>query len=105
MTAAASDNEPVLTGLQEAGTPSGGRSRKSRDPAKTDHHLGHRDRLRARFTDAGADALADYELLELVLFRTIPRRDVKPIAKALMGERHAFLDRRLGCERATAART
>ncbi|MCD1643220.1 DNA repair protein RadC [Aurantimonas coralicida] len=84
MTAAASDDEPVMTGLQEAGAPSGVRSRKSQDAAKTDHHLGHRDRLRARFTDAGADALADYELLELVLFRTIPRRDVKPIAKALI---------------------
>lgn len=53
--------------------------------AKTEkHHDGHRDRLRERFTEAGPVALADYELLELVLFRTIPRRDVKPIAKALM---------------------
>jgi DNA repair protein RadC len=48
------------------------------------HHDGHRDRLRERFAEAGAAALADYELLELVLFRTIPRRDVKPLAKALI---------------------
>lgn len=48
------------------------------------HFHGHRDRLRARFRDAGAAALADYELLELVLFRAIPRRDVKPLAKALV---------------------
>lgn len=48
------------------------------------HHDGHRDRLRDRFEEAGATALADYELLELVLFRSIPRRDVKPIAKALL---------------------
>ncbi|WP_062116794.1 RadC family protein [Aureimonas sp. AU40] len=48
------------------------------------HHDGHRDRLRDRFAEAGAVALADYELLELVLFRSIPRRDVKPIAKALL---------------------
>ncbi len=48
------------------------------------HYHGHRDRLRARFLDVGGDALPDYELLELVLFRSIPRRDVKPIAKELM---------------------
>ncbi|MBB3935280.1 RadC family protein [Aureimonas phyllosphaerae] len=47
-------------------------------------HDGHRDRLRERFTSAGPDALADYELLELLLFRFIPRRDTKPIAKALL---------------------
>jgi DNA repair protein RadC len=50
----------------------------------TPHYHGHRDRLRARFTDVGGDALPDYELLELVLFRSIPRRDVKPIAKDLV---------------------
>jgi DNA repair protein RadC len=48
------------------------------------HFHGHRDRLRQRFQEAGAEALADYELLELVLFRSIPRRDVKPIAKTLI---------------------
>jgi DNA repair protein RadC len=48
------------------------------------HYHGHRDRLRARFLQVGGDALPDYELLELVLFRLIPRRDVKPIAKELM---------------------
>jgi DNA repair protein RadC len=44
----------------------------------------HRQRLRARFLDGGAAALPDYELLELVLFRAIPRRDVKPLARALL---------------------
>ncbi len=44
----------------------------------------HRQRLRARFMQGGADPLPDYELLELVLFRAIPRRDVKPLANALM---------------------
>jgi DNA repair protein RadC len=48
------------------------------------HYHDHRARLRKRFADAGADALADYELLELLLFRSIPRRDVKPLAKALI---------------------
>ncbi len=44
----------------------------------------HRQRLRARFMQGGAAAVPDYELLELVLFRAIPRRDVKPLARALM---------------------
>ncbi|QQP91871.1 DNA repair protein RadC [Skermanella sp. TT6] len=47
-------------------------------------HLGHRDRLRTRFLTAGADALQDYELLELLLFAALPRRDVKPLAKSLL---------------------
>jgi DNA repair protein RadC len=50
------------------------------------HYTNHRQRLRARFMRAGATALADYEMLELVLFRAIPRRDVKPIAKRLLAE-------------------
>jgi DNA repair protein RadC len=48
------------------------------------HYLGHRDRLRQRFAAAGPDALPDYELLELLLFRLIPRADTKPVAKALL---------------------
>ena len=44
----------------------------------------HRQRLRARFLSGGADAMPDYELLELLLFRAIPRRDVKPLARELM---------------------
>ena len=51
---------------------------------ETPHFHGHRDRLRARFTEIGGEALPDYELLELVLFRSIPRRDVKPLAKDLI---------------------
>jgi DNA repair protein RadC len=52
--------------------------------AEAPHFHGHRERLRDRFRSAGADALSDYELLELVLFRALPRRDVKPLAKALI---------------------
>ena len=48
------------------------------------HFHGHRDRLRERMQAAGAGALADYEMLELLLFRSIPQRDTKPIAKALL---------------------
>jgi len=52
-------------------------------PTKLGHH-GHRARLRARFLSAGPDALADYELLELLLFSALPRKDTKPIAKLLI---------------------
>jgi DNA repair protein RadC len=52
--------------------------------AEADDLAGHRERLRARFTAGGADALPDYELLELLLFRSLPRRDVKPIAKRMI---------------------
>jgi len=48
------------------------------------HYKGHRQRLRQRFVDGGADALQDYELLELFLFMAIPRKDVKPLAKDLL---------------------
>jgi len=54
------------------------------------HYHGHRERLRGRFRDAGADALTDYELLELVLFRAIPQRDVKPLAKELIAKFGSF---------------
>ena len=56
------------------------------------HYRGHRDRLRARFSDAGERGLPDYELLELVLFRSIPQRDVKPIAKALIARFGSFAE-------------
>ncbi len=61
------------------------------DIAKSDR-LGHRERLRQRFREGGADALPDYELLELVLFRAIPRRDTKPIAKTLIKEFGSFAE-------------
>lgn len=48
------------------------------------HFHGHRERLRNRFKESGADALADYEVLELLLFRSIPRRDTKQLAKDLI---------------------
>ncbi len=48
------------------------------------HFHGHRDRLRQRFMDGGETALADYEILEMILFHTIRQRDTKPIAKALL---------------------
>ena len=56
------------------------------------HYHGHRDRLRARFMEVGGDAVPDYELLELVLFRSIPRRDVKQIAKVLLRRFGSFAE-------------
>jgi DNA repair protein RadC len=54
------------------------------------HYHGHRERLRTRFREAGAQALSDYELLELVLFRALPQRDVKPLAKELIEKFGSF---------------
>ena len=45
------------------------------DAGGVSHFHGHRDRLRARFRESGATALADYELLEMALFRAIQRGD------------------------------
>ena len=56
------------------------------------HYHGHRERLRARFHDAGADALSDYELLEMALFAALPRRDTKPLAKSLLKKFGSFAD-------------
>jgi DNA repair protein RadC len=53
------------------------------DAAKPDY-LGHRDRLRQRLLGAGSEALADYELLEFLLYAAKPRGDTKPLAKALL---------------------
>ena len=61
----------------------------SEEPA---HYIGHRDRLRKRFLEVGDEALADYELIELILFRAIPRRDVKPIAKDLIKRFGSFAE-------------
>jgi DNA repair protein RadC len=54
------------------------------------HFLGHRDRLRQRFRENGGNTLPDYELLELVLFRALPRRDTKPLAKELIAKFGSF---------------
>ena len=56
------------------------------------HYHGHRERLRDRFLDGGPDAVTEYELLELILFRAIPRRDVKPLAKALIAKFGSFAE-------------
>lgn len=55
-----------------------------------DDKVGHRERLRERMIEGGADAFLDYELLEYVLGLAIPRRDTKPLAKLLIAESGSF---------------
>jgi DNA repair protein RadC len=70
-----------------------GKSRQASEPAeRVPHYYGHRQRLRARFLQAGADAVTDYELIELILFRAIPQRDLKPLAKELLERFGSFAE-------------
>jgi DNA repair protein RadC len=56
------------------------------------HHVGHRQRLRDRFRKGGPEALPDYELIEMILFRALPQGDTKPLAKALLQRFGSFPD-------------
>jgi len=78
------DSEPSRPGIAEA------------SPEKPDY-FGHRERLRQRLLSAGAEALADYELLEFLLYAARPRGDTKPLAKALL-RRFGSLAAVLGAE-------
>ena len=70
-----------------------GKTQAPSEPEDTaPHYHGHRERLRQRFRDAGSDAVTDYELLELVLFRALPRRDLKPLAKRLLATFGSFAE-------------
>lgn len=64
--------------------PVGAAEGEAQDRAPAPHYHNHRARLRQRFIEGGPSSVADYEMLELVLFRAIPRRDVKPLAKQLL---------------------
>lgn len=65
-------------------------ARSTERAPRDDHRLGHRKRLRKRFLEGGRSAVADYELLELVLFRAMPQRDMKPTAKAVLARFGTF---------------
>lgn len=91
------------TGLADAGEKSRGRKKRKPEPCGDEpegggssgsdekaHYYGHRRRLRERFLQGGPDALPDYELLELMLFQALPRGDVKPLAKQLLGRFGSF---------------
>jgi DNA repair protein RadC len=70
----------------------GGKERKAGLSEASPHYYGHRERLRGRFREAGSEAVSDYELLELVLFRTIPQRDLKPLCKELIAKFGSFAE-------------
>lgn len=70
---------------------------KKKTSLTNNHYQGHRERLRKRFLDTKGNAIEDYEYLELLLFRTIPRADTKPIAKKLI-ERFGSLADVLGAD-------
>ncbi|MCT4575421.1 MAG: DNA repair protein RadC [Alphaproteobacteria bacterium] len=58
----------------------------------TPHYHGHRERLKDKFRNGGAKSLSDYELLELILFQTISRKDVKPLAKEMINKFGGFAE-------------
>jgi len=70
-------------GEREDGARSGERG-GARESGEKPDYLGHRERLRRRLLEGGAEALPDYELLEFLLFMALPRQDTKPLAKALL---------------------
>jgi len=59
---------------------------------RTEPNAGHRQRLKQRFVRGGPEAMPDYELLELLLFSVIPRRDTKPLAKLLLEQFGSFAE-------------
>jgi DNA repair protein RadC len=69
-----------MSGFEDAGS----------DPPP--HFLGHRERLKERFRETGGSSLADYELLEMLLFRAIRRGDTKPLAKRLIARFGSFAE-------------
>ena len=90
--ASAGFSDGLFPPLQGLPLPAGrAATKKTANPAAPPpDHVEHRRRLRARFMQGGAEAMPDYELLELVLFRAIPRRDVKPLAKRLLRDFGGF---------------
>lgn len=90
--------DPELSGDTDASdtaraTPRGKAQGCAKTPgADKPHFHGHRQRLKNRFLVQGGAALPDYELLELVLFQALPRRDVKPLAKDLLDRFGSFAD-------------
>ncbi len=78
--------ETSIMGSEGSGKPAkqAGQGSFFEAPQPIDHRAGHRQRLRERFREGGPDAVPDYELLEMILFRVYPRGDTKPIAKRLL---------------------
>lgn len=74
----------------EVGADASAASKKTKTATAIPSREGHRQRLRERFSKGGPDAVHDYELLELILFRAIPRRDIKDLAKSLINRFGSF---------------
>src|SRR3954452_21776890 len=75
--------------------PMSGDGKTSTSPEPEDgapHYHVHRERLRQRFREAGSEAVTDYELLELLLVRALPRRDLMPLAKQLLATFGSFAE-------------
>ena len=81
-----------MPGQEDSNGNKGAAEQASMFEAAVPDHAGHRQRLRERFRKGGADALHDYELLELILFRALPRRDTKGIAKQLIARFGTFAE-------------
>jgi DNA repair protein RadC len=79
--------EAVLPGLAGLAGGAGGAPDHAAPPPGSE---GHRARMRIRLLNAGPDALADHEMLEMLLFLALPRRDTKAIARALMARYGSF---------------
>lgn len=79
-----STTKPTLQELDAPDFAFGFEERPPKTKDKDDHRLGHRERMRERVLSAGARSLADYEILEMLLFAAAPRGDTKPLAKNLL---------------------
>lgn len=82
------DGRQGKLGAEEQGALFGGQAAAR----PTDDRVGHRSRIRSRFRNGGSDAVPDYELLEMILFRVFPRGDTKPIAKRLIARFGSFAE-------------
>lgn len=82
---------PAFFGTRQCGTPQT-RSAPATRPDALPHYHGHRQRLRTRFMQDEGESMPDYEILELILLRAVPKRDMKPLAKRLISEFGSFSD-------------
>ena len=81
-------DRPFAPGFDGAGLSRPGDDAPAGEPAPG--HLGHRARMRQRLIASGADSLLDHEVLEMVLFLALPRRDTKPLSRALIARFGSF---------------
>jgi DNA repair protein RadC len=83
---------PSATSDENADGPQGALWEAPAASVSPPHHVGHRKRLRDRFRKGGPEALPDYELIEMILFRALPQGDTKPLAKSLLAHFGSFAE-------------